>query len=502
MLISSIVLVAMLLVLAVAGYFYTRYRYDQLHKFNVGALAAQADSQPTNILLVGDNCRSCLNGKQTNAFGSGSEVGGGRSDVLMVLHLNPSNDSASLLSIPRDTWLPIPGSNDQIRVDDALNHGPTALVETVEQDLGIPINHYVELNFDSFQSVVQALGGLDMYFPVPVYDAYSALNVPTPGCHSLNGFQALAVVRARHMYYQENGTWYYDGNGDLSRIVRDHEFLRVLASSVAKKGLANPITDNSLMGALAPQLAVDSKLSLPTMVNLILTFHSVDPNKIPEYTLPVQVDPNNYIYQGSNYGSVVFPVWPQDQQVINQFLGTGGSTSGQLSPSQLTVQVLNGSGVYNQATQVSGELQAYGYQITQVGDTNVAGQPDETVVRYAPGQLDAAKALASQLSGNVALAQASLPQGTDLQVVTGSYLSVAPPPSAAGSTGSSQGSASTGPSSSGSAQGSGGSSSATLGSATASQSSLPSYDPTACPAGAQATALPTSLPTPSGLPST
>ncbi len=492
MLVGSIVLVVLLIGLTTAGYFYTRYRYSQVHKVNVAGLASQADDQPMNILLVGDNCRSCLNGQQSNAFGTGAEVGGGRSDVLMILHLNPANRSASLLSIPRDTWLPIPGSTNEIRVDAALNQGPSELVRTVEQDLGIPINHYVELNFDSFQSVVNDLGGVNMYFPDPVYDSYSALNVPTPGCHTLNGFQALAVVRARHLYYEQDGTWYYDGNGDLSRIVRDHVFLRVLASSLAQRGLGNPLTDNSLIGAIAPQLSVDSQLSLPTMVSLVETFHSVNPNSIPEYTLPVQVDPNDYYYQGSDLGSVVFPIWPQDGQVIDEFLGGSAPASG--ASSGVTVSVLNGSGGYNQASDTAASLQPFGYQVTSVSDTSVVGNPAETVVYYSPGQLPAAEALAQRLNGNVALAQANLPSGTDLQLVTGTFLSVASTVSTAA------------PSSSSSASAPSGSSGATsslteLSNPTQAQSSATSYDPTACPPGAQATPLPSSAPVPQDLPS-
>ena len=142
-------------------------------------------------------------------------------------------------------------------------------MNAIQEDFGIPIQHYVELNFDSFQGVVNALGGIKMYFPEPVFDAYSGLNVPTAGCHSLNGFQALEVVRARHLQYKGPGVktnnhadWPQDPESDLSRIRRDHEFLRVLATAVAKRGLGNPITDNDLLGAVAPQLQVDSSFSL------------------------------------------------------------------------------------------------------------------------------------------------------------------------------------------------------------------------------------------------
>src|ERR1019366_4702430 len=103
-----------------------------------------------------------------------------------------------------------------------------------------------ELNFDSFMNVVNTLGGIKMYFPEPVYDAYSGLNIQTTGCIALNGTQALQVVRARHLQYKGPGVtsddpayWPHETLSDLARIRRDHEFLRVLASAVTARGLGD-----------------------------------------------------------------------------------------------------------------------------------------------------------------------------------------------------------------------------------------------------------------------
>ena len=95
----------------------------------------------------------------------------------------------------------------------------------IQDDFGIPIQHYVELNFDSFANVVTALGGITMYFPEPVYDAYSGLDVRTTGCRHLDGVEALQVVRARHLQYRPPGntsttpsTWPQENQSDLARI--------------------------------------------------------------------------------------------------------------------------------------------------------------------------------------------------------------------------------------------------------------------------------------------
>lgn len=435
---SSFLAFCLLLVGGVYGY--VTYRNDQIHRKHIAGVAYVPPSQPMNILLVGNNSRCALNGQQVAKFGSCSQVGGARSDVTMLLHLDPATRQAFVLSIPRDLFLPIPGTNKQNRIDAALNEGPSQLVKTVEADLGITINHFVELNFDTFQNVVSTLGGVNMYFPVPVKDAYSQLNIPTAGCQHLNGFEALALVRARHMYYYQNGTWNYDGMGDLSRIKRDHEFLKVLATTLRQKGgLSSPTTVNALIGSVLPQLQVDANFSLSDMVQLVLTYHAVNPSSIPTATLPVVIDSSfNYYYRGADYGAVVLPIEPLDQQVIDQFLGRSTAPGSSLSPSSITVSVLNGSGVYNQATDTAAQLQALGYHTVGVGNATVVGNPAETVIRYSPGQLKEAQNLASQISGEVSLVPMTTADGADLTLVTGTDFSVATPsspqPSSSGAT--------------------------------------------------------------------
>lgn len=477
----SIVLV--LLLLAGGGYLYALYRYHQVKKDAVNGLAAETGNGSVNILLIGENCRSCLNGLQSNAFGTPSQVAGNRSDVTMILHLDTNNHTASVVSIPRDTFSPIPGTTQANRVDDALNSGPSQLVKTIEDDYGIPINHFVALNFDTFQGVVNALGGINMYFPDPVKDAYSGLNVPNPGCHHLNGTQALAVVRARHMYYKQNGQWLYDGLGDISRIKRDHEFLKVLASSVKSK-ISNPIAVNSIFGSIAPQLLVDKGFGLSEMISLVLGFRSVNASTVPTHTLQVFEVPGNFSYDGaSGYGAVVFPMSPSDYQLIDQQFGI---TPPAIVPGT-TVSVLNGSGAYQQASQTAAALTQLGEQVVHVGNaTQISSQPAETIVYYAPGKQADAEALMPYLNGNAVMGQLSLPAGTDVQVVTGTYLSVSGPPSGSGAS-SAAGSGSSGaPASSGSS-----SSGSTVPSTDVTQPSpgLPSFDPRACPAGMAVTPI-------------
>jgi len=423
--------VALCVLAAGLAYGYVRYRDDQIARLKVDGLQAGAGNAPMTILLVGSNTRAGLDPSEAKAFGTADQVGGARSDVTMLVHLEPKTRSVSLLSIPRDLFVPVPGTTKLQRVDAALNQGPDQLVQVIQDDLGIPVNHYVELNFDTFQSVVNDLGGVDMYFPNAVRDSYSGLNLGT-GCLHLHGDQALAVVRARHMEYKQGRRWIPDPYGDLSRIRRNHEFLRVLGGAVAHKGLANPFTVNSLIGSVAPNLKVDQGLSLGTMISLARRFRSVDPRSVPTATLPVTLAPS-YRFMGVPYGDVVLPNEPLDQQVIRQFLG---SSAPAVAPPATTptLALVNQSGTPSRATTIHDGLQAAGYTVTTTSRQPVPARPAETVILYGSGKQPAALHLKSLLGGSVAMGSAPPTTGTDLELLIGTDVSMTAPSSTPPST--------------------------------------------------------------------
>ena len=444
----ALVIFAVLVVLMASGGaaygWYLNHKVTRIAVRNLTKAPAKGPDLGTeNILLVGSTSRCSLS-VQATVYGLCAQgVTGVNSDVVMIMHLNPNVPSVSILSIPRDLFIPNARTAGAYKIDAALEEGPSQLVAAVEEDFGIPIQHYVELNFDGFGNVVNALGGIHMYFPEPVFDAYSNLNVTTTGCNYLNGWEALAVVRARHLQYQPPGDtdpdphdWPQEGQSDLARIRRDHEFLRVMATAVSKQGLGNPVTDQQLISGVVGQLTVDSGFNLFDMVNLVLTYHKVNIENAPQLTLPVQVDQfGNYYYKGSNYGDIEFPVQPMDQQVVDQFLGvpTGSDTlnGGALPPaSSVTVSVLNGSGAYNQATTTATALGQLGFKVVGAGDTEIVAQQTETLVTYSqrtPADEAAAQAVADSMSGAVTLAYGPTEDGAEVTVTTGSDLTVNPP---------------------------------------------------------------------------
>ncbi len=436
---------AVVVVMAGAAFGYAEYRNHQIGHVKVGNLTAVPPSGVENIVLVGSTSRCALK-QQNPAFGLCSQgVTGVNSDVVMILHLDPKRGTASILSIPRDLFVPNARGTAPNKIDAALVEGPERLVNAIQEDFGIPIQHYVELNFDSFQNVVNALGGIKMYFPMPLYDAESSLDIPTAGCRTLNGFQALAVVRARHLQYKPPNVktsnprdWPHDPQSDLSRIRRDHEFLRVLATAVSTRGLSNPVTDNDLLGAVAPQLQVDSNFSLGDMLGTVLTFHGVNPNAAPQETLPVIVDVESYVSGGVNYGSVELTSQPQDLQVVDSFLGVDANhdtmTGNELPAAKdVTVSVLNGTGATGQAATTGTALRALGLDVVGAGDSAPTGAVSETTVTYSAGHEAAAERVAHDLNGAVIMGLGTTSNGADVTVVTGTDFAVATPPSSGAS---------------------------------------------------------------------
>lgn len=396
-----------------------------------------------NILVAGSTNRCNLKVQNAEWGFCSQGVTGVNSDIIFVVHIVPSTKTVSILSIPRDTFVPNARSGDEaFKIDAALYQGPTQLVNAIQEDFGIPIQHYAEVGFDGFVNIVNAVGGIKMNFPMPVYDSESYLDIKAPGCQLLNGVEALQVVRARHLQYDppslktsDVNLWPQETESDIARITRTHEFLRVLGSTVLAKGLGNPVTDQKLVDAIAPQVQVDSGLSTAAMIQLAQALHAVNINNVPQYTLPVSTTNfGTYYYDDSSYGDVVFPAEANDQRVINQFLGVTNSTdtmTGRSLPkaNTINVSVVNGSGISDQASQTATALQVLGFQIagTPTSQTPLSEEALETVVAYASSATEAdAEAVSRELTGPVILSEnASLvPKGANVAVITGTGLAV------------------------------------------------------------------------------
>ena len=172
------------------------------------------------------------------------------------------------------------------RINAAFNSGPDLLIQTVEQVLGIPINHYMSVDFPGFSGMVNALGGITMDFPTPVKDAYTGLDVTTTGCQAVNGTVALQLVRSRHLYYMNsNGYWEGDGLSDFSRIQRQDAFFRAVLDKLHQSTL-DPFTINSFIGAAVGNLTIDDTLSKDDLLHIAEDFRNLPSSHLVTETLP------------------------------------------------------------------------------------------------------------------------------------------------------------------------------------------------------------------------
>ena len=228
--VGVLVLAVLVAVVVAGGYGYARLRVDQVASVHVpGLTPAPPPGRPMNLLVVGSDTRQGLGRQDRGQFGT---VAGQRGDVILLVHLVPATHRAWMLSIPRDLYVPEAGTGDRAKINSALARGPEQLVETIKADFGIPVSHYVLVDFDGFRAVVDAVGGLRLDFPSPVRDDdnghnNSGLLITTPGCRHLDGEQALALARSRHYQYRgADGVWRSDPGYDLGRIRRQGVLLR------------------------------------------------------------------------------------------------------------------------------------------------------------------------------------------------------------------------------------------------------------------------------------
>ena len=225
------------------------------------ALEAPANDAPAeNYLLVGSDSRQGIAADDPNAgaIGSTDEVVNSRSDTIMVLR-RERNGGAALLSLPRDLWVPIAGTDRSSKINSAYNEGSQRLVATVTQALGIPINHYVEIDFAGFQKLVDEIGGVEVCTYVPAQDTHSGLRLD-PGCTNVNGSQALAYARSRHYEQWVDGDWHEDGSADLGRIRRQQLFIRSAVEKLLGEIESDPFKVGQLVGVATSVVTVDEGL--------------------------------------------------------------------------------------------------------------------------------------------------------------------------------------------------------------------------------------------------
>lgn len=310
-------------------------------------------SQPITFLLIGSDSREGLDSLEN--FGPS---GGERADVIILLRVVPDDGTAQMLSIPRDTYVDIPGRGKG-KINSAFAFGGAPLmVETVADFTGLPINHYVEVDFVGFQAIVDDLGGVEIDFPFPARDGKSGLDV-TAGGQVLDGYQALAFARSRSYEELQSGTWVSVDADDFGRTRRQQQLIFAIL-----RGLVRPssiVEMGDLVGGFAQYLTVDTTLAEASLVQLAFNMRDVRPNQIEAATLPGRV-------ATVGDASVVIPSDPEAEQMLAAL--RAGEPMVSFDPAGLSVRVLNGNGVSGSAGAMADRLEQDGFEVAGVGDAD------------------------------------------------------------------------------------------------------------------------------------
>jgi LCP family protein required for cell wall assembly len=421
---------------------YIDWKIDQIPRVKVSTAENTDAGQPANFLVIGSDTRAQVQTpEERQAFGDPSAEGGQRSDTLMVIHVDPEAKTGFLVSFPRDLVVNVPGIG-QSKINAAFNSdsggGPQRVVDTLNQNFNVPIHHYVEVDFQSFKGIVDAMGGVPIFIDAPSRDAKSGFEfIPFnfhPGCYTLDGSTALNYVRSRDLEQYIDGRWQKPGADapDLHRIERQQAFMRRLATEAFRRSVKSPRTALDIANETIPKLKADQGVSREDINKLIRSFRRVDPNdpnSLQMVTFPTEPGPSN-----SRLGSTLQAKEPDADAVLARLrqFGPAQEQPAGPKPSEVRVRVFNGTDQKDLAANTGTALKSQGFVTAGVGNNPSVRA---TEVRYRHGSLDKARVVQSYLGGVGKLIEDSSVVEADVAVVLGKdFKAVAAPAGAAPAT--------------------------------------------------------------------
>jgi LCP family protein required for cell wall assembly len=420
---NLVVIVGCLGAASTIGYLY--YEFGQVDRVSIapGRLTSVADAAPQNFLLVGSDSRAFVQrgSADETSFGNTSDAGaGGRADTIILVRVDPSHGRAAMLSFPRDLWLPIAGTNHSQRINTAFAGGPQQLIDTIKLNFNVSIQHYAQVDFKGFKELVDAIGGITIYLASPVRDysyadgrSLTGLHIEQTGCVHVNGTQALAYVRSRHFQYKENGRWKSDPTGDLGRINRQQDFIRRAIREALSKGLLNPARFRRLVGIGVGNVKISDSLKVKHLLELGREFRSLSPDSIQQYQLPV----SNTRHGAASTLDILSRDQAKAEQILDVFRGITPESEKAVAPTDVTVRVMNGSGIAGQAGETTTALRQLQFGTADFGNTYAHSR---TMIQYGDGQQAKANLLLRYLKAGAELQSVPNLSSVDVQLVTGS----------------------------------------------------------------------------------
>ena len=421
--IGSLVLVS-LLVLAVGATLYASWRLNEnISRVDidkaVGTDRPTVATGPLNILLIGSDTRV---GEGNRGYGDGSWEPGAHSDTNLLVHFSADREHVTVVSIPRDSMTPAPPGcsatvpRDQWTVrqwnQNYTAGGPGCLIRTLEGNTGIFINHFAVLDFGGFKDMVDALGGVPVCTKVAINDERAKLQLE-PGRHVLNGEQALGYVRVRYTL----------GDGsDLGRIKRQQAFLSSVAQEATKTSLLlRPDKLYGFLDAATKSLTTDPAFDVGTMRDVAASVKNLGISKIKFLTVPTEAyapDPNRVQWKES--ADLIWSAIREDREIGAPAKPTPTPAATltsplTVSPTKISVRVINASGVSGAARVAAQALPVQGFPSVGTGNAAIVTEP--VIVRYSGTQAEAARTVAAAFPG--ARTERVNGLGTTIEVVLG-----------------------------------------------------------------------------------
>ncbi|MGW2749305.1 LCP family protein, partial [Streptomyces sp. NPDC001450] len=383
---------------------------------------------PINILVMGSDGRTS---KADCKLGGGcSHTGvqtGSNADVQMVVHISADRSNATVMSIPRDTMTRVPACKDSAtgrstagyygQINSALQYGPACQVATVHQLTGIPIDHFVKLDFSGVVKMSDAVGGVSVCVSDDVYDTYSHLKLAKGG-HTLKGVAALEFVRSRHGF----------GDGsDLGRTVSQHIFLSAMIRKFKSAGtLTDPTAVYDLADAATKALTVDDGLgTVKKLIALAADLNKVPTKRMTFTTMQTGTDPDdsNRVVVGAG-AKTLFATIAGDQSLTT---GSGKKSAAAsatakattVPASRIAVTVENGTAVTGRASAVAAALTGRGFSPATT-TANAPSPATTTTLTYGTGHQPEARTVAKALGLSAAHLKKDTSGSSGLTLVIGS----------------------------------------------------------------------------------
>lgn len=386
-------------------WFLSAYATSQIKSVNAGTTGTDARGA-MNILLVGVDKRDDLSRRQQNQLHLGREVGQ-RSDTMMVIHLSEDHSKITVVSLPRDSWVDVPGKGTH-KINSAYSLGGAPLaVRTVRNATGLTIDHYIEVNVLGFINVVDALGGVSVCTPVAIDDLHTKFRLQ-PGTYELDGVKALFYARTRAT-----------ARSDLDRIDRQQQVISALLQRALSGGtLTNPARLGALVSSTLKTLTVDKALA-KDVLGLADQLKDVSTDDVTFATVPL-ADVNYTAPTGESAvlwdkpaardlfkriaadDPLVKPVKPATSTSATPSPSATSSAAAALTvpPSRIAVRVLNGTAITGLGGRTQSDLRQVGFQVPAAPGNKSPRDHTDTEVRYPAGREDSARTVAAAIPGS------------------------------------------------------------------------------------------------------